>query len=63
MVSPSAQELIELRQRIAKRFPAQSGFECVQARERRISKVFAHELRRRGWLHEEGYAPGSWAAP
>lgn len=29
--------------------------------QRRRSLAFARAMRRRGWLAEEGYAPGSWA--
>lgn len=35
----------------------------VESRKRKVSLLFAAELRKRGWLSEEGYAPGSWADP
>lgn len=36
----------------------------AEGRKRAVSKLFAAELRRRGWLapENEGYAPNSWAA-
>lgn len=37
-------------------------FLCLVDHKRKISKAFARELRKRGWLHSEGYAPSSWAA-
>jgi len=34
-----------------------------ESSKRRRSLVLAREMRKRGWLSEEGYSPDSWAAP
>ena len=43
-------------------FPSTTLWEQRGAAMRKVSKVFARELRARKLLAEEGYAPGSWAA-
>ncbi len=60
--APSAEALIKLRTAVQRRvWPMRYGA-LNDGAERRISREFARELRARGWLHEEGYAKGSWAA-
>lgn len=62
---PSMQGITALRAEIGCKFLRQNNDDAsVQSRNRRISVVFASELRRRGWLapEREGYAVGSWAA-
>jgi hypothetical protein len=64
IVRPTADQFMALRGRVARRFPKRgvNAAEGKLARERKISNAWAAEMRLRGWLHEEGYAPGSWAA-
>jgi hypothetical protein len=65
--APSDATLARLRQLIQRRLDVwpnrqSSSIEMQQSKARKINRVLACEMRRRGWLHEEGYAPGSWAA-
>ena len=64
---PSADHLHALRTECDRRVAPLNGgrhdMGKVEARKRRVSLLFAEEMRKRGWLHEEGYAPGSWADP
>jgi hypothetical protein len=55
---PSAEQVLALRRCVARRHQ-KAGAE----RRWRISMEFAAAMRRRGWLHAEAYASGSWAAP
>lgn len=67
-LSPSTLELAELRIEVAKTLPSWTGngrsLSEVQSRERKVSRLFAAELRKRGWLapEREGYAAKSWSA-
>ena len=56
-MTPSA--IQALRRSIAKLVPWKSGDEAAMRMKR--SQAFAAAMRERGWLAEEGYAPGSWA--
>lgn len=64
---PSTLELAELRIAVAKNLPAWTrngkSLSEVQSRERKVSRLFAAELRKRGWLapEREGYAAKSWS--
>jgi hypothetical protein len=65
MKPPTAKQLYELLKWCGRGAPGPRGRnrEQEEARNRKVSLLFADELRRLGWLAEEGYAPGSWANP
>ena len=54
-----ASDIDALRRSIARLFPWKGGDKEPVTLAR--SKAFAAAMRERGWLAEEGYAPGSWA--
>jgi len=61
-VGPSADQLAALRRSIERTEPGRANRDVW---DRRVSNKVAAEMRKRGWLkpENEGYAPGSWAAP
>jgi hypothetical protein len=64
---PTPERLDKLREQVSKRFKVPTDGQPLSVRqslERKISKAFVDELRKRGWLlpENEGYAAGSWAA-
>lgn len=59
---PSAQQVLALRGQAVREVGCR-GRDANGTYARRISVRFAELLRERGWLAEEGYAEGSWAAP
>lgn len=67
IVTPSREQLDVLYQSVRRKFPGcrpgrNGNISEQQMALRKVSTAFAIELRKRGWLHEEGYATGSWAA-
>jgi len=62
---PTSGQLAQLQSKIYKLHPIAGSLGSDQhaACLRKRSSAFAKAMRARGWLHEEGYAPGSWAAP
>lgn len=54
----------QLRTAAVKTLPKRPGDDvCLAAWKRRLSIKIAERMRNEGLLVEEGYAPGSWAAP
>lgn len=63
---PSGHQLAKLHRMCELKFPLHApsrDLSMRESRKRKVSNMFAAEMRKRGWLHEEGYGVGSWADP
>ncbi|HEY1814869.1 MAG TPA: hypothetical protein VGG74_21125 [Kofleriaceae bacterium] len=60
----TTREFVAIRRRVIRRLGWTPGEQSARSRFMcRVSNAVAAELRKRGEIDEEGYAPGSWAAP